>query len=210
MIRVLIADDHTIVREGLKQVLAATDDVVVAGEAADGQDALEQVRNNEWDIVVLDMSMPGISGIDLIKRIKQVKPKLPLLVLSMHREDQFAVRALKAGASGYLTKESAAEQLVSAIRRVAGGGKHISRALAEKLAYEIDPFEEKPPHELLSDREYQVFQMLVAGKHITEIAAELSLSAKTISTHKLRLMQKLNVSNNAELMHYAITRHLFE
>lgn len=208
MIRILIADDHAIVREGLKQVISTTDDMAVTGEAADGLEALEQVRKHDWDVIVLDMTMPGISGIDLIKRLRKEKHGLHVLVLSMHREDQFAVRALKAGASGYLTKGSAPDVLISAIRRVAGGGKYISRALAEKLAFEVDPFEEKPLHETLSDREYQVLRMISSGKNINQIAEELSLSANTVSTHKHRLMRKLNVSNNAELIQYALSQEI--
>lgn len=208
MIRILIADDHAIVREGLKQVISTTDDMAVTGEAADGLEALEQVRKQDWDVIVLDMTMPGISGIDLIKRLRKEKHGLHILVLSMHREDQFAVRALKAGASGYLTKGSAPDVLISAIRRVAGGGKYISRALAEKLAFEVGPFEEKPLHETLSDREYQVLRMISSGKNINQIAVELSLSANTVSTHKHRLMRKLNVSNNAELIQYALSQEI--
>ena len=210
MIRILIADDHAIVREGLKQVLSATSDMVVAGEAADGHEVLEKIRQDDWDVVVLDMTMPGLSGIDLIKRIKDERPELRVLVLSMHKEDQFAIRALKVGASGYLTKGSAPELLISAIRRVAAGGKHISRVLAEKLAFELDPFTEKPLHEMLSDREYQVLRLLVAGASINQIASDLSLSPNTISTHKHRLMRKLNISSNAELIQYALSRKLFQ
>ena len=210
MIRILIADDHAIVREGLKQVLSATADMVVAGEAADGQEVLDKIRHSNWDVVVLDMTMPGLSGIDLIRRIKDEKPEQRVLVLSMHKEDQFAIRALKAGASGYLTKGSAPELLVSAIRRVAAGGKHISRALGEKLAYELDPFVEKPAHESLSDREYQVLRLVVAGESLNHIAAELSLSPNTVSTHKHRLMRKLNINSNAELIQYAISKQLFQ
>jgi DNA-binding NarL/FixJ family response regulator len=210
MIRILIADDHAIVREGLKQVLSATTDMVVAGEAADGQEVLDRIRHDHWDVVVLDMTMPGLCGIDLIKRIKDERPELRVLVLSMHKEDQFAIRALKVGASGYLTKGSAPELLISAIRRVAAGGKHISRVLAEKLAYELDPFTEKPLHETLSDREHQVLRLLVDGESINQIASELSLSPNTISTHKHRLMRKLNVGSNAELIQYALSRQLFQ
>jgi DNA-binding NarL/FixJ family response regulator len=208
MIKILIADDHAIVREGLKQILSTSREMGVTGECVDGRDVLEKIRAGEWDVILLDMSMPGLSGIDLIKRIKDEKPGLPVLVLSMHHEDQFALRALKAGASGYLTKESAPALLVSAVRKVAGGGKYISPALAEKLAFEMDPFKEKPLHEMLSDREYQILRMIVSGKSINQIAADLSLSAKTVSTHKTRVMQKLNVDNNARLIQYALTNHL--
>ncbi len=210
MIRILIADDHAIVREGLKQILSASPEMGVAGECANGRDLLDALRSDKWDVVLMDMSMPGLSGIDLIKRIKDEKPSLPVLVLSMHNEDQFALRALKAGASGYLTKESAPGLLISAIRKVAGGGKYISPSLAEKLAFEVDPFKEKPLHELLSDREHQILRMIVSGKSINQIATDLSLSAKTVSTHKTRIMQKLNVGNNAQLIQYAIANHFAE
>lgn len=210
MIKILIADDHAIVREGLKQILSASTDLGVAGECANGREVLDALRAEDCDAVLMDMSMPGLSGIDLIKRIKDEKPNVPVLVLSMHNEDQFALRALKAGASGYLTKESAPGLLISAIRKVAGGGKYISPSLAEKLAFEVDPFKERPLHELLSDREHQILRMIVSGKSINQIAADLSLSAKTVSTHKTRIMQKLNVDNNAQLIQYAITNHFAE
>ncbi len=208
--KILVADDHAIVRAGLKQILSANSDMEVAGEAQNGQEALDAISKDHWDVVLLDMSMPGLSGIDLIKRIKEKKPEINILVLSMHQEDQFAVRALKAGASGYLNKDSASELLVSAIRRVAAGGKHISRVLAEKLAYEIDPFKSTPSHETLSDREFQIFRMIAEGMQINEIANELSLSPKTVSTHKHRLMTKLNISNNVELIQYAMENVLFK
>ncbi|TCV85401.1 response regulator [Sulfurirhabdus autotrophica] len=208
--KILVADDHAIVRAGLKQILSANSDMEVAGEAQNGQEALEAISKDHWDVVLLDMSMPGLSGIDLIKRIKEKKPEINILVLSMHQEDQFAVRALKAGASGYLNKDSASELLVSAIRRVAAGGKHISRVLAEKLAYEIDPFKSTPSHETLSDREFQIFRMIAEGMLISEIANELSLSPKTVSTHKHRLMTKLNIGNNVELIQYAMENALFK
>lgn len=204
MIRILIADDHAIVREGLKQVLAGAKDIVVAGEAADGHEVVERVRRGDWDVLVLDMNMPGPSGLDLIKRVKAHKPDAKVLVLSMHGEDQFAVRTLRAGAAGYLTKGSAPEVIVEAIRRIAAGGRHISRALAETLAFEVDPFRDKAPHELLSEREAQVLRLLASGKSIADIAAQLCLSTNTISTHKHRLMKKLGVENNAELLRYAL------
>lgn len=210
MIRVLIADDHTIVREGLKQVLAGVEGIAVAGEAADGHEVLEQVRKGGWDVLVLDMNMPGPSGVDLIKRIKVHKPEAKVLVLSMHGEDQFALRTLRAGASGYLTKGSTPDVIASAIRRIAAGGRHISPELAETLAFDLDPFRDKPPHELLSEREAQVLRMLASGKSIAEIAAQLCLSANTISTHKHRLMRKLGVSNNTELLRYALQAGLAE
>ena len=204
MIRVLIADDHIIVREGLKQVLAGAGGIAVAGEAADGHEVMEHLRREGWDVLVLDMNMPGPSGIDLIKRVKAHKPDAKVLVLSMHGEDQFALRTLRAGAAGYLTKGSAPEVIAEAIRRIAAGGRHISPALAETLAFELDPFRDKAPHELLSEREAQVLRMLASGKSVADIAAQLCLSANTISTHKHRLMRKLGVTNNAELLRYAL------
>jgi two-component system invasion response regulator UvrY len=210
MIRVLIADDHAIVREGLKQVLAAAGDITVAGEAADGHEVMGLLRGDGWDVLVLDMNMPGPSGLDLIRRVRAHKPDAKVLVLSMHGEDQFAVRTLRAGAAGYLTKGSAPDTIVAAIRRIAAGGRHISRALAETLALEIDPFRDKAPHELLSERETQVLGMLAAGQSVADIAAQLCLSANTISTHKHRLMKKLGVASNAELVRYALSAGLTE
>lgn len=210
MTKILIVDDHKIMREGLKQILAAHADISVVGEAQNGQEALTAIANIPMDMVLLDMSMPGTNGIELIKRIKQSNPDVAILVLSMHQEDQFAVRALKAGAAGYLTKDSAPDLLVSAIRRVAAGGRHISRTLAERLAYEIDPYKETSPVEQLSDREFQIYRMLSEGKKINDIAEELSLSPKTVSTHKHRIMEKLNFNNNAEMFQYALSNQLFE
>ncbi len=210
MIRVLIADDHAIVREGLKQVLSGAQGLAVVGEAADGHEVMEQVRKGGWDVLVLDMNMPGPSGVDLIKRIKAHKPDAKVLVLSMHGEDQFALHTLRAGASGYLTKGSSPEVIAGAIRRIADGGRHISRALAEVLAFELDPFRDKAPHERLSERETQVLRMLAGGKSVADIAEQLCLSANTISTHKHRLMRKLGVANNAELLRYALKSGLAE
>ena len=208
MIRVVIADDHQILREGLKQLLQAAGDVVVAGEAGDGFEVLERVRTLDFDVLLLDMSMPGKSGVELIRQVKSEKPKLRILVLSMHEEHQYAVRAIRAGASGYLTKESAAAKLVAAIRKVGSGGAFISAEVAERLAQEAMPHAEGPPHATLSDREYQVFRMLVNGQTVTEIAAALHLSGKTVSTHKARLMEKLGVEHNADLVHYAVRHRL--
>lgn len=210
MIGVMLADDHAIVRAGLKQVLGEAPDFVVVGEAANGQEVLDLVREKTPDVLLLDMSMPGKSGIDLIKLLKADYPKLPILVLSMHKEEQYAVRAIKAGAAGYLTKESAAELLVSAIRKVASGGKYISPTVAERLAMEYGSSREESPHTSLSDREYQIFQMIVAGTTITAIADQLSLSVKTVSTHKSRILQKMGKSSSAELIHYAIEHQLFD
>jgi DNA-binding NarL/FixJ family response regulator len=210
MIRVVIADDHTILREGLKQLLQAAPDLVVAGEGGDGHEVLRAVREVEFDVLLLDMSMPGRSGMELIRQVKSEKPKLRILVLSMHEEHQYAVRAIRAGASGYLTKESAATLLVAAIRKVAGGGAFISAEVAEQLALSAMPHAEGPPHATLSDREFQVFRMLAAGAGVTQIAGDLNLSVKTVSTHKARLMEKLGVGNQAELIHYALKHRLID
>lgn len=207
---VLLADDHAIIRDGLKQILADTEDLVVLGEAANGAEAMHLVRERDWGILVLDISMPGRSGLDLIRMIKDEKPGLPILILSMHHEEQYAVRAIHAGASGYLTKESDSELLLAAIRRVAAGGVYLSEKVAELMVRGIRPVVETLPHDLLSDREYEVFQMLVAGKGLTEIGNELSLSVKTISTHKTHILQKMSLANTGELIRYAITHGLAE
>ena len=207
-IEVLLADDHAIIRDGLKQILADTDDLIVAGEAANGLEVMQQVRERDWGVLVLDISMPGRSGLELIHMIKEEKPELPILVLSMHHEEQYAVRALKAGAHGYLTKESDSDLLVAAIRRVARGGVYISDKVAEMMVRGIRPGEKLLPHNLLSDREYEVFNMLVKGRGLSEIGAELSLSVKTISTHKTRILQKMNLANTAELVRYAVAHGL--
>jgi len=210
MIRIVIADDHTIVREGLKQLLAAAGDLDVVGEARDGQEVMQQVRGNEFDVLLLDMSMPGKSGTELIKQVKDEKPKLRVLVLSMHEEHQYAVRAIKSGASGYLTKDSASTQLVTAIRKVSAGGAFISAEVAEALALSARSQREGPPHTALSDREYQVFQMLASGTSVSEIASRLNLSVKTVSTHKARLLEKLGARNQTELVHYALKHRLID
>lgn len=207
MIRVLIADDHAVVRHGLKQILQDTSDMIVAGEAVNGQEVLEKVRAEEWDVLILDMSMPISNGLDVLKELGQFWPKLPVLVLSMHSEDQFALRVLKAGASGYLTKDSAPDELVKAIRQVVSGRKYVSPTFAEKLA---ELGEGKLPHEVLSDREFQVLRLFAAGMSGNEVAAELSLSAKTISTYRVRLLKKMNLATTAELVHYAIQKHLVD
>lgn len=210
MIQVLIADDHTILREGLKQILSEHPHLEVVGEAENGLEALKQIRARHFDVVVLDMSMPGRSGIELIKQIKDEKPTLPILILSMHKEDHYAVRTLKAGASGYLSKDSASTQLVHAIDKVAGGGMFISPAVAEKLALGLRQSSDALPHTTLSDREYQIFQMLVHGEGLTEIAAELNLSVKTVSTHKSRIMEKMALENLSGLIKYAIRHRLID
>jgi len=203
LIRVLIADDHKIVRDGLKRILAAHGEVDVTGEAADGDQALALVRAHEYDLAMVDMSMPGLSGIDLIKRLKLEKPKLRILVLSMHGERQYAARALKAGASGYLNKDSAAELLVGAIRKIAAGGVHIGDAAAASLVSA-----DKAPHEALSDREFEVLRLLVEGLGPTDIGDKLHLSVKTVSTHKTRILEKLNLSSTAALVRYALDHKL--
>ncbi len=210
MIRVVIADDHTIVREGLKQLLGAATDLDVVGEARDGHEALKIVRDIEFDVLLLDLSMPGKSGMELIRQVRDEKPKVRIVVLSMHAEHQYAVRAIKTGASGYLTKDSATTQLVAAIRKVAGGGAFISAEVAEQLALSAMPHAEGPPHASLSNREYQIFQLLVAGKSVSDIALQLNLSVKTVSTHKARLMEKMGVANQTELVHYAIRHRLVD
>jgi len=209
-LKVLLADDHAIIRDGLKQILADTEDLVVAGEAANGLELMQQVREKNWDVLVLDISMPGRSGLELLHMLKDEKPELPILVLSMHHEEQYAVRALKAGASGYVTKESDGELLVTAIRRVARGGVYISDKVAELMVRGSRPSNEALPHNLLSDREYEVFNRLVLGKGLTEIGAELSLSVKTISTHKTHILQKMNLASAADLVRYALAHGLAE
>ena len=208
--KVLLADDHAIIRDGLKQILADTDDLEVVGEAANGVEVLQQVRQKKWDVLVLDISMPGRNGLDLIHLVKVEQPGLPILILSMHHEEQYAVRALHAGASGYITKESDSDLLVAAIRRVASGGVHISDKVAELMVRGMRPSGEALPHTVLSDREFQIFNMLVSGLGLTEIGAELSLSVKTISTHKTHILQKMNMTNTAELIRYAIAHELAE
>jgi two-component system invasion response regulator UvrY len=210
MIKVLIADDHPIVRQGLRQILSGIPDMEVAGEAATAQETLDQVRAGGWDVLVLDITMPDRSGFDILKDLKLGQPQLPVLVLSIHAEEQLAIRVLKAGASGYLTKENAPGELVKAIRKVVSGGKYISRGLAETLAFNLDVASDRPPHEALSDREFQVMQMMAGGKTLTEIADTLSLSVKTVSTYRTRLLQKMNLDTNAEIIRYAIENGLIE
>ena len=210
MIKILIADDHAIVREGLKQIVSETSDMVVAGEAADGQQVLEFVREDDWDVILLDIAMPGRGGMDTLKILKNEKPDLPVLVLSMYPEEQYAVRTLKAGADGYLTKESAPEELISAIRKVSQGGKYVSAALAEKLASFLATDKAKPAHETLADREYQVMIMMASGMNVKHIADKLSLSVKTISTNRSRIMNKMGMKNNAEIIRYALKHGLVE
>jgi len=210
MIKILIADDHAIVREGLKQILSESPDLVVVAEASSGQEVLEKISKNDLDLVVLDIAMPGRGGLDILKEIKTQKPRLPVLMLSMYPEEQYAIRVLKSGASGYLTKESAPSELVMAIRQISQGKKYISPSLAEKLAIDLELSPDKLPHEILSDREYQVMCMIASGKTLKEIADGLSLSIKTISTYRSRILEKMNMKTNAELTHYAIKSNLVD
>ncbi len=210
MIRVLIADDHTILRDGLKLILSDCADMSVAGEAEDGHMVMAMVRAHEWDILVLDMAMPGKSGIELLKQVKSEKPQLPVLVLSMQNEGQYAVRSLRAGAAGYLCKDSASADLVRAIRKVAGGGMFISAAIAENLAFGLGTNSDAPLHTLLTNREYEVFCLIAAGLGTTVIGNRLHLSVKTISTHKTRIMQKMNFSTSTDLIRYALKNGLID
>lgn len=209
-VRIVLADDHAIVREGLKRIVGDVEDFQVVGEAADGTAVMKAVRELDFDVLLLDLSMPGRSGMELIKLVKAEKPRLRILVLSMHQEMQYAVRAIKSGASGYLTKESASGQLEQAIRKIASGGAYISAEVAEQLALGAMPGGGGGglPHETLSDREFEVFRLLVAGDGVTDIAHKLNLSVKTVSTHKANLMQKLGLANQTELVRYAIKNGL--
>ncbi len=208
MIKILIADDHAIVRKGLKQILSETSDLVVTGEAGNGHEAINKVYENDYDVVLLDISMPGRGGLEVLTEIKKKKPDLPVLILSMHHEEQYAVRALRTGAAGYLTKESAPNELIKAIRKISRGGKYITASLAERLASAIGVNAGKLLHEDLSNREYQVLCMIGSGKTVKQISEELSLSVKTISTYRCRILQKMKIKNNAELTHYAIKNNL--
>lgn len=208
MLKILIADDHAIVRQGLKQIVTETPDMVVAGEASNGQELLNKIKESDYDVVVLDITMPGRDGMDVLKQLRSEKPELPVLMLSIHPEEQYALRALRAGAAGYLTKESAPDELVVAIQKVSRGGKYISSSLAEKLAFELEVGREQAPHETLSDREYHVMCLIASGKTVMEIAQELSLSEKTISTYRSRILEKMKMKNNAELTYYAIKNQL--
>ena len=209
MIRILIGDDHAIVRRGLKQIVEESHDMIV-DEAKNGQEVLEKTRKNEYDILVLDISLPDRSGLDVLKHLKNTKPDLPILILSIHPEEQYAVRVLRAGASGYLSKDSAPDELAAAIRKVSQGRKYVSTSLAEKLAFNLDKSTENPLHETLSDREFQVMCMIASGKTVKQIAEKLCLSVKTISTYRSRILEKMHMQNNAELTHYAIKNGLVD
>ena len=207
-IEVLVADDHAIIRDGLKNILADTEDMVVAGEAMNGHTALDLVRERDWGLVVLDLSMPGRSGVELIKLIKTERPQCPVLIFSMHPEEQYAVRALRAGASGYLSKEGDSDLILPALRKVAAGGVYFSARVAELLVSEAAPHSQSLPHSRLSDREFQIFDRIVRGISLTAIAHELSLSIKTVSTHKSHIMSKMEMKNQVDLVRYAISHQL--
>ena len=210
MIKVFITDDHLLIREGFKKLLKDEMDIEVAGEAGNANDAMDFLLKNNVDVLILDINLPDKSGLDLLKELKEFKPDLRVLILSMHPEDRFAMRVLRAGAYGYVTKESAGEELVKAIRKVHSGGKYVSATLAEKLVFEIQSGSDKPVHEILSDREFQVFQMIASGKTLAEISDSLSLAVTTVSTYRARILEKLNLHSNAELIHYAITNKLLD
>ena len=209
MTKILIGDDHAIVRRGLKQIVEE-DAHMAVDEACTGQEILTKVQADDYDILVLDITLPDRSGLDILKQLKVMKPELPILVLSIHPESQYAVRVLRAGASGYLSKDSAPDELVSAIKKVSDGGKYVSASLAEKLAFDLDMKSDRPPHELLSDREYQVMCLIASGKPVKKIAENLYLSVKTISTYRARILEKMKMKNNAELTHYAIKNGLVQ
>jgi DNA-binding NarL/FixJ family response regulator len=207
MMRVLIADDHAIVRKGLRQIAEESGQISV-GEACNGQEALDKLRQERWEALVLDINMPGRHGLDVLQSVRDLQPGLPVLILSMHSEDQYAMRVLKAGASGYMNKDAAPDELVQAIQKVVAGGKYISPSLAEKLAFEISGNTEKEPHEKLSDREYRVLVMIGAGRSVGQIADDLALSVKTISTYRSRVLEKMNLSTNADMIRYVIDHNL--
>jgi two-component system, NarL family, invasion response regulator UvrY len=210
MIRLLVVDDHPIVRQGVRHILSGAPDVAIIDEALNGADALTKARNQEWDAILLDLSMPGSDGLEVLKQLRREHPHLPILILSTYPEDQFALRAIRAGASGYLTKDSAPDQLATAIRQVVGGGLYLSPWLAERLAREVAGGPPKPPHERLSDREYQVMLRIASGKTTKEIASELCLSGKTVSTYRHRLTKKIGLTSESELTAYVFRNRLLE
>jgi DNA-binding NarL/FixJ family response regulator len=210
LIKLLIADDHTLVRKGLKQILLESKGIERVDEAATAKETINKVSQKDYDLVVLDISLPDRSGIDVLKQLKSLKPKLPVLILSMYPEEQYAFRSLRAGAAGYLTKVSAPDELITAIQRVASGGKYITLSLAEKLADELDSHMDKPPHEILSDREFQVMCMIASGSTVKEIASALDLSVKTISTHRSRMLKKMHMDNNSQITYYAFKHGLVD
>ncbi|HXV68855.1 MAG TPA: response regulator transcription factor [Nitrospira sp.] len=210
MIRIVIADDHAVVRRGLKEILADESDMEIGAEASTAHELLDLVRKHPWDAVVLDISLPGRSGLEVLAELKQEQPTLPVLVHTMHPEDQFAVRALRAGAAGYLTKDSAPTELVKALRKIVAGGKYVSASLAEKLAASMDVKAVEVPHQILSDREFEVFRLIASGTTVSEIAEQLSLSVKTVSTYRGRILEKMKMKNNADLMRYALQQKVVE
>ncbi|MBM4144779.1 MAG: response regulator transcription factor [Nitrospira sp.] len=210
MIKIFIADDHAIVRKGLKQIISETPDMIVSEEADNGLEALDKISENNYDVILLDISMPGKNGLEILRLVKRKNPKLPVLMLSVHPEEQYAVRSLRAGASGYLTKESAPDELIAAIRKISKGGKFVNASLAEKLISELEIYVERPSHETLSDREYQVMCMSALGKTLKEIAQELSLSIQTVSTYRTRILEKMNMNSIAEVIRYAVKHGLVE
>ena len=210
MIRVLVSDDHAILRRGLKEILMRELQGAVCGEAENAPQVLDLVQREHWDLVILDVTMPGPSGVDVLRDLKRLQPKLPVLVLSMHPEDQYGKRVLKAGASGYMNKDVAPEELIKAIHKVLAGGRYVSPALAEKLAVELGEESGRPVHETLSDREFEVLRMIASGKTVSEIAETLHLSVTTVSTYRARILEKMNLTTTAELMHYAMRNHLVD
>jgi len=210
MISILVVDDHPVVREGLKQILQGMPEPVVLDEAGSAQETLGKISENDYDVVILDIALPDRNGLDVLKDLRRMKPVLRILVVTMHPEEQYALRTLKAGAYGYLTKDTASDELVLAIRTICSGRKYIGPSLAEKLAFALDTEAEKLPHELLSDREYQVMCMIASGKTTTGIARELMLSAKTVSTYRSRILSKMQLKSNMELIHYAIKHRLVD
>jgi|ERR1043166_5252426 DNA-binding NarL/FixJ family response regulator len=211
MIRLLVIDDHAVVRAGIKQFLADTPDIVIAGEAATADDAMRRVRGEEpWDAVLLDIALPGKSGVEVLKQIKRERPALPVLILSMHPESRYAVQLLRSGASGYLQKEAMPSELVRAIRIIVTGNKYVSAALAQLLASDLDASTQQPLHKSLSEREYQIFNRLAQGQSVSSIASELCLSAKTVSTYRTRVLEKMKLATNADLTYYAIKNDLLD
>jgi len=210
MLKILIADDHTLFRKGLQHILSEYPDPVSTDEASNGQEVLDKIWHNDYDMVLLDITMPGMTGLEALKQLKNDRPKLPVLVLSMHPEEQYAVRVIRAGASGYLRKESAPDELITAIQRISAGRKYITSSLAERLADDVEPAAGKPLHDTLSDREFEVFRMIAEGKTITQIAEALFLNARTISTYRSRILEKMQMKTNAELIHYAIKHQILD
>jgi len=210
MIRIIIADDHEIVRAGLRQLIAGEPDIEVAGEASDGQELIERLRKNTYDVVLLDISMPGRSGLDILKQIRIEHPGLPVLILSTYPEEQYAIRTIKAGASGYLNKKTLSDELIGAIRKAHAGGRYITPSLAEIMAESMISDHGGVPHAKLSDREYQIMLLLASGKSVSDISRDLFLSVKTVSTHRAKILQKMGLRNNAEITHYAVSNRLLD